>query len=138
MVSCTPSDWQLSSLAQLIGSSIPPLPALEHLKLYENYRPLPWQDDIENVQWLELLRPFAFVKDLVLSGQLIRLVAPALRELIGERVAEELPALQNIFVEDLQLPGPPWQKEIGQFVTARQNSHRPVAVHYAVTAIDAT
>ena len=129
-ISCRPSDWQLSSLTQLIGSSIPPLPALEHLDIFEECGPLHWQDDIENAQWLELLRPFTSVKDLVLSGQLVSLVATALGELIGERVTEVLPALQTIFVQNLRFSGPsPWQKEIGRFVTARQISGRPVAVH---------
>jgi len=97
-ISCRPSDWQLSSLAQALGSSIPPLPTLERLELRENhYQPQHWQDDIENAQWLEILRPFTSVKDLVLSGQLVQLVAPALGEPIGERATEELPALQNIF-----------------------------------------
>ena len=136
-ISCRPSDWQLSSLTQLIGSSIPSLPALEHLNIFEDCGPLHWQDDIENSQWLELLRPFTSVKDLVLSGQLVSLVAPALGELNGERVTEVLPALQTIFVEDLRLSGPsPWQKEIGRFVTARQISGRPVVVHYPENNVD--
>src|SRR5205807_1143894 len=77
-ISCRPSDWQLSSLAQLIRSSIPPLPVLGRLELCDHYSPQHWQDSIENAQWLELLRPFIFVKDLVLRGQLAQVVAPAL------------------------------------------------------------
>ena len=138
-ISCRPSDWQLSSLTQLIGSSIPTLPALEHLDILEDCGPLHWQDDIENAQWLELLRPFTSVKDLVLSGQLVSLVASALGELNGERVAEVLPALQTIFVEDLRLTGPsPWQREIGRFVTARQISGRPVVFDYLENTVDDT
>ena len=131
-ISCGPSDWQLSSLAQVIGSSIPHLPSLERLQLRErHHQSQHWQYDIENSQWLELLRPFAFVKDLVLCGQLVRLVAPVLGELIGERVVEVLPALQNILVEGLLRSGSqPWEREIGQFITARQISGHPVAVHY--------
>ena len=131
-ISCRPSDWQLSSLAQVLGSSIPPLPTLERLELRgDHYEPHQWQDDIENAQWLEILRPFTSVKDLDLSGELVQLVAPVLGELIGERATEELPALQNIFVEGF-LPSRslPWQKAIGQFVTARQISGLPVVVHY--------
>ena len=68
-ISCKPSDWQLSSLAQVIGSSIPPPPTLERLELRDDhYWPPHWQDDIENTQWLEILHPFTSVKDLVLSG----------------------------------------------------------------------
>ena len=132
-IPCRPSDWQLSSLAQAIGSSIPPLPTLERLELRGDYhQPQHWQDDIENTQWLEILHPFTSVKDLVLSGELVQLVAPVLGELIGERATEELPALQNIFIEGFLPSGSlPWQKDIGQFVTVRQTSGLPVAVHYS-------
>jgi len=130
-ISCKPLDWQLSSIAQVIGSAIPPLPALERLKLRGYHQLQCWQDDIENAEWLELLRPFTSVKDLVLSGQLVQLIAPVLGEPIEESATEELPALQNIFVEDVSLSGHlSWQKAIGQFIAARQISGRPVAVHY--------
>ena len=131
-ISCKPSDWQLSSLAQVIGSSIPPHSTLEHLELREDlYRPQRWQDDIENAQWLEILRPFTSVKHLILCGELVRLVAPVLGELNGERVAEVLPALQNLFVEDFRLPEPiHWLKEIQQFRTARLISGRRVILRY--------
>ena len=132
-IPCRPSDWQLSSLAQVLGSSIPPLPTLERLELRGNrHLPQHWQDDIENAQWLEILRPFTSVKDLALSGELVQLVAPVLGEHIGERATEELPALQNIFIEGFLPSGSlPWQKDIGQFVTVRQTSGLPVAVHYS-------
>jgi len=104
---------------------------LEHLELRGYHQLQHGQDDIENAQWRELLRPFASVKDLVLCGRFVRLVAPILGEFIRERVAEELPALQNIFVEDVSLSGYlSRQKAIGQFITTRQISGRPVAVHY--------
>jgi hypothetical protein len=136
-ISCRPSDWQLSSIAQVIRSSIPALPALELLELRDNHPLQRWQDDIENAQWLELLRPFSFVTGLVLSARLVRLVAPALGELTGERVAEEVPALQNISVQGSFPSGPlPWQKEFGQFIAARQISGLPVAVHYSVNTAD--
>ena len=130
-ISCKPSDWQLSSIAQVIGSAIPPLATLERLK-FGTYQPQlwqdHWQDDMENAQWLELLRLFASVKDLVLCGQFLRLVAPALGELNGERETEELPALQNIFFEDFS-EALRSQEVIGPFITARQISGCPVAVH---------
>jgi len=138
-ISCRPSDWQLSSIAQVLRSSIPSFPTLERLELREHLEPQHWQDDIENAQWLEILRPFASVRDLVLSGQLIQVVAPVLGDLIGESVAKELPALQNIFVEGVLPSGSlPWQKEIGQFITARQISGLPIAVHYPVNTVGDT
>jgi hypothetical protein len=104
---------------------------LQRLELREDYPLQHWQGDIESTQWLEILRPFASVKDLVLCGRLVGLVAPILGELIGERVVEELPELQNIFVEGI-LPSVslPLQKEIERFTTARNTSGHLVTIHY--------
>jgi len=78
-VSCRGSDWQLSSLAQLCSSSLPPFSTLEHLDVREDQRPRPnWQDDTEESQWLELLQPFSAVKSLSLSRELARCVMLAL------------------------------------------------------------
>jgi hypothetical protein len=116
-ISCTPSDWQLSCLAQVCSSSLPLLSTLKHLKIF-SYRSH-WQDDLENTQWLELLLPFTSVTDLVLSDGLVPLVAPALQELAGERVTEVLPMLQSLLLDVLELSGSA-EKSIQQFIDARQ------------------
>jgi len=121
---CKPSDWQLSSLSQLYNSALSPL-ALEHLEIHNsrNY----WEDDTENVQWLEFLRLFPSLKDLVLSVKSFRLVAPALDELDGEIVTEVLPALQNIVLQGHR-PSEADNKAIGKFIAARQHLGSPVTV----------
>ena len=126
---CQPFDWQLSSLAQVCSSALPPLPTLEWLEIYKSRDRLPqWQNDVENMQWLELLHPFTSVRELVLSEDLVPLVAPALQELTGERVTEVLPALQNIFLRGPRISGPV-KKALKVFTTARRLSGRPVTVH---------
>ena len=85
-ISCRASDWQVSSLSQICSSSLPPFVTFKRLDI-RNMRQN-WQDDMENEQWLELLQPFTSVKDLALSRQWVRRVAPALRELAGERTTE--------------------------------------------------
>jgi hypothetical protein len=70
-ISCRPSDWQLSSLAQLCSSSFPRtlISSLERLYIYDDeYSLLLWQDDIENSQWLELLQPFTAVESPSIPG----------------------------------------------------------------------
>ena len=124
---CEPSDWQLSSLAQLYNSALSPLPALEHLEIH-NRRNF-WEDDMENVQWLEFLHLFPSVKDLVLPVKLFRLVAPALDELDGEGVTEVLPVLQNIVLQSPQ-PSAPDNKAIGKFIATRQLLGSPVTVQH--------
>jgi hypothetical protein len=126
-ISCESPDRQLSSLAQVCNSSLPPLPTLESLCIHEGqyFRPQ-WHNNMEHAQWLELLRPFSSVKDLILSENLVQLVAPALREIIGTAV---LPVLQNVFLEGHQLSGPV-QEAIGQFLTARDLFGCLVTVHH--------
>ena len=126
-ISCGPSDWLLSSMAQLCSSFFPQalFPALEHLYILDYG--LDWQDDVENSQWLEVLHTFAAVKDFYISSTLIPLIAPALQELVGERVMEVLPALQTLFLEE-PLPSGPVEESIGQFVAARQLAGHPIVV----------
>jgi hypothetical protein len=124
-ISCWPSDWQLSSVVQVCDSALSPLPTLERLEIHIERI---WKHDVENSQWVELLHPYTSIKDLLLRGESIQHVAPALEQLSGERVTEALPALQNLFLSGPQ-PSKPVDKVIGEFVAARQLSGHPVAVH---------
>ena len=131
-IECRQSNLQLSSLAQVCGPSLLPLPTVEHLYIYENrflLFPPPWKDD-EITQWLALFQQFTALKNLYLSNDLAPRIMPMFRNLVGERVAEVLPALQNIFLQDLQLSSGPVLKAIRQFVKARKLSGHPVTVHH--------
>jgi len=92
-----------------------------------------WQGEVEAIQWQELLHPFTAVKKLTLESEdTVRLVAPALQELAGERATEVLPALQDLFLhtEDWQSSGPV-KEAIVQFIAARQLQGHPVTLHYS-------
>jgi len=127
-------DWQVSSLAQVCTSSLSQAftATVEHLYIYDDYAP--WEGDVrvENNHWLELLRPFTSVKSLYLSWDIVPHIAPAFQELIEERAAGVLPALQTLFLEDLDPDDPsgPVQEAIGSFVSRRQFSGHPVAVSH--------
>jgi len=56
-------------------------------------------------------------------------VRHALQELTGERVADVLPVLQTLFLQNLK-PSVAVDGAIGQFLVARQASGHPVAVHW--------
>ena len=128
LILCKPSDWQLSSIAQICDSIIPPLPTLRTLGIDEGpFRRLKWYDDMENTQWLELLRLFTHVKKLVLSRELVRPVAPALQELARERLTEVLPMLQKIRIEGPMPTGSLWTM-FYKFITARLDSPCPVSM----------
>ena len=123
---------QISSLTQACSSLFPPLPSLEHLGIYE-YRSNRFgslrHHEVDTTQWMELLRPFITVKDLVLGEPLILFVASTLQELVGERGTEILPALQNIFLEGFQASSPV-PEGIAKFIAARERSGRPVMLHH--------
>ena len=127
---CSAPDWQLSSIEQVFTPSFPPLSTLEDLYIFDDsdrYYPRPWQDDVENTLWLEVLHRFAAVKNLYLCEEIAPSIGAALQELVGARTTEELPTLENIFLEGLQ-PSGPAQEGIEKFLTARQLTSRPIAV----------
>jgi hypothetical protein len=129
-ISCGALDWQLSSLSQVFPSFFPSIHIAEHLYIYESrYLPSKWQDDVESMQWLEILQPFTALKNLYVSKKLVRCIVPPLQELVEERVTDVLPALESVFLEGLQ-PSGPVQKAIGKFAAARQLVGHPVAVSH--------
>jgi hypothetical protein len=118
-------NWWPSSLARLFTSTFPSFLTVEHL--YMRLPPAHWQVT-EDSEWLELLHPFAAVKNLYLSKKIGLHVAPALVELASdERITEELPALENIFFADLQPTGSV-QQAINYFAYTRWVSGQPISV----------
>ncbi len=126
-ISCKEPDWQLSSVAQVCNSSLPPLSTAEHLYIQHQYLQLVWKNDaIENTLWFEFLLPFTAVKNLYLSREFAPGIVAALEEL-GGGITEVLPSLQDIFVKELE-PSGPFQENIRKFVAARQLSNHPIAI----------
>ena len=122
------SDWQLSSLAQICSLSIPQaLLTVEHLYIQVRFPSHNWEDDIESRQWLELLHLFAAVKSLYIDDYFAPRIVPALQELVGERVIEVLPYLQNLFLNKTPQTRPV-QEGVGQFIAARQLAGHSIAV----------
>jgi hypothetical protein len=105
---------------------------LEQLGLYDsNFSSSQWQLEVVdnlNTRWMQLLLPFTTVKDLVIDKPIVLSVASSLQELVGERVAEILPALQNIYLEGFWSLGPV-PEGIEKFIAARELSGHPVFVH---------
>jgi hypothetical protein len=124
----------LSRFPQICTSFSPIISTLEFLYIYEHryHPPAPLQDredDIENRQWLDILRPFIAVNKLYLTHNFASRIAPALQSLIGEGVTEVLPSLQNIFLElevRQQLKSIPGR--IQHFLSSRRLSGHPIAI----------
>jgi hypothetical protein len=127
-ISCGEPDWQLSSIEQVCNFSLHPISTVEDLYIERRYSQLVWKNDgIENILWLELLLPFTAVKNLYLSKEFAPGIASTLEELVGSRITEVSPRLQNIFVKGLE-PSGPFQKKVGRFVATRQLSDHPIAI----------
>ena len=128
-ISCEPLDWQLSALTQVLNSFLSSLRTVESLEIEVCHED--WQDEIEVTQWQELLHLFTFVRDMTpLSKNSVRLVAPPLQDLAGERATEVLPALQNLFLTTGSQPSGPVKEGIDQFIATRRLHGHPVTVHY--------
>ena len=132
-ISCTDSLWQLSSLTQVCTSPLYQalIPTVERLYILDaEFLRRCWRDDIneeEGSQWLALLRPFTAVNDLYLYREFVPYFAASLQELGVENVAEVLPALQRIFLEEPWLSGSV-QEIIKQFVALRRPSGDRIVV----------
>ena len=127
-IHCRGLDWAVSHLEQLCASFLSFLPKSEDLFI-ELSEP-DQMDNIENTQWLELLRPFAAVKKFGLLSRAARSIVPALQELAGDRRTEVLPALQSIILEPADLEPGPVREGILQFVVARQPTDHPIAISH--------
>ncbi len=124
-IPCIEPGRQLSSVAQICNTCLPPLSMIEDLYVEHEYTQLVWKNDaIENTLWLQLLLPFPTIKNLYLSEAFVPGIAGALQEIIGTEV---LPSLQNIFVEGLK-PSEPFQENVGQFVAVRELSGHSITI----------
>jgi hypothetical protein len=130
-LTCYERELRFSYLAQFCASCLPTLSSFERLDIHVPYCPWTWEDVIDDPdpQWLELLRPFNTVKDLCLHKYTAPRVAQTLRGLPAERVMEVLPALENVFLSDLEA-FEPVKDAISEFADARQLSGRPVFIYY--------
>ena len=118
---------QLSSMAQVCNTSLPIPSMVEDLYIESVLPDVRVGRNDAVTQWLRLLLPFTMVKNLYLSKQSAPGIAAALQELVGGRITEVLPNLQNIFVQGLE-PSEPFQENIGQFVAARKRSDHIITI----------
>jgi hypothetical protein len=128
---CYEQKLRFSYLAQFCALCLPTLSPFECLDIRVPYSPWTWEDVIDDPdpQWLELLRPFNTVKDLCLHKYTAPRVTQTLRGLPAEWVIEVLPALENVFISDVE-PFEPVKDAISEFADARQLSGRPVSIYY--------
>jgi hypothetical protein len=124
----------LEILDRLCRPLLPTLARVEQLYIHGDDRPLSmsWSEGIQPSHWLEFLHSFTGAKYFYLGEDLAPCILPVLGQLVGERTAEVLPALQNLFIYELWNQGDV-RGDIEKFVAARQLSGHPI--NYNIPAV---
>ena len=122
-VNCRPLNWQAACAAQICNTLAPLLASVGSLTLgFHKDGSVPWKDEIDRAQWHGLLRTFAGVKSLQLTGGLAGDLFSSLRLDELELTLELLPGL-----EELVSSGRGHSDDsFALFISARQATGRPI------------
>ena len=119
---CKGIDWQVSRLTQTL-SQISAVPSnVVHLTLQSDFNPIsPILNNVDDIEWLQLLNLFSSVRTLFLGEQLAWHVSHALQVIDDGMMATELlPALDTLCVEGQ------FASSVEKFIAARRDSGRSV------------
>ena len=126
-VSCEQLDWQLFSMSQICDHFSSLLFSIENLGV-ETTGPPSLQGDMDDEQWLRLIRAFSGAQDFRVASELATDISRALR-LADEGHEIVLPALRNLHVlQPRSIDGLPWDS-IQSFVTQRKLSGPPIQLY---------
>ena len=123
-ISCEQLDWQLSSISQICDQFASFISSVEQLDI-TMAEPSRVPDDMDNEQWLRLIRAFDRAKGIRVPGEFVTDILHALR-LADERHDVVLPALQNLHVKETT---PVALGTVDSFVSQRQLSGHPVRIY---------
>jgi hypothetical protein len=125
-VVCRHRDLQVSSVVQLSNALCQAFSAVERLALrHEVHSQLPEENnEVDRIQWRNLLRPFSNVKILRVGHGLVEEVSRCLRSEDGELPLELLPELQEL----TYLGSGDTGGAFTSFIDARRNAGRPVTL----------
>jgi hypothetical protein len=125
-VDCWHLDWQVSSLAQIFNGLSQVLSVVEHLHFRHEVHNQSSEEhnDVDRIEWRNLLRPFTNVKTLRVEDGLVEQLSRCLRLEDGELPLELLPELQELTSLESRDTGDAFTS----FIDARENAGRPVAL----------
>ncbi|KAN0128288.1 hypothetical protein V8E53_013872 [Lactarius tabidus] len=116
---CKGIDWQVSHTAPAPNQISAALSNLLHFAITaDDIRPE--LDDMDGVDWLQLLRPFSSVQTLFVSREFAGQVSRSLDDIPEVMATELLPALDMLCLEDQPV------SSAHRFIAARWESGRPV------------
>jgi hypothetical protein len=128
-IMCEGIDRQILHLAHILSWISPILSDTVHFTINHSWlfisENLSELEDLDDIEWLQLLRPFSSVQTLFVSGKIAGDISRALEEIDGDdgvTVTEVLPALELLCLEDQPM------SSVDNFVAARQDSGHPVTI----------
>jgi hypothetical protein len=97
-IKCRYLDWQVASAVELFGTLSPVLSVVEKVTFsYQERNQLSEQhNNVDRVQWRELLRPFTNVKTIRVQDDLVSKIFPSLPSDDGDPPLELLPHLEEV------------------------------------------
>jgi hypothetical protein len=128
-IKCSHFDWQVASAIQILATLSPVISLVKKLEISRKKHPRSseWHNQVDRIQWRELLRPFSNVKVLHLGDGFVGLggLSDSLLSGNGEMSMEILPELEELSYSD---------SDIGDaftpFINERKAAGHPVAVNY--------
>ena len=118
-IQCEGIDWQVSQISRALDHISPVLTNVAHIKISFSSTSLELED-MDDIEWLQFLRPFSSVQTLIVSGPFSGHVSRALEDSSGGMGAEVLPALEMLCLEGQPV------SSFHKFIAARSESGRPV------------
>jgi len=120
-ISCDGIDWQASHLSQVLSQISAMLPNTVHLAI-DSSSTRPELEDMDDIEWPQLLRPFSSVKTMLVCKEYAGIVSCALEHISGVMATEVLPALDMLCLEDQPM------SSVDNFVAVRRDAGLPVTV----------
>jgi hypothetical protein len=125
-IDCWHLDWQVSSVAHISNALSQVFSAVEHLTLRHEVhsRSSEEHNDVDRIEWRNLLRSFSNVKTLDVEDGLVEELSRCLQLEDGELPLELLPELQELTYSGSGDAGDTFTS----FTDSRQNAGRPVTL----------
>ena len=119
-------DWQVSSMAQISKVFSQAFSAVEHFQLHHKVhsRSSEEHNDVDRIEWRNLLRSFSNMKTLLVVDGLVEQLSCCLGMEDGESPLELLPELQELTYHSRRDMGDAFMS----FIDSRRNAGRPVTL----------
>ncbi|KAN0136488.1 hypothetical protein V8E53_005856 [Lactarius tabidus] len=118
---CEGIDWQVSHISQALNQISAVFANTVHFYINgDSIKHKP--EDMDGIEWLQLLHPFSSVQTLFLSRKVAGPISHALEDIAGAMATDVLPVLDTLCIQEQPV------SSVHKFITARSESGRPVTI----------